>query len=114
MLSAIASNNLEDGIEVVGKASHENLDIKLFLKLIILKFRMAIILRYAPKLEKQMAGDLSEDDIEFLRVLIKSDTQGMLRSKNLAILLEAYTEIDNSFVSILPLELALIKILGEN
>lgn len=114
VLSAITSNNLEDGIEVVGKASHENLDIKLFLKLIILKFRMAIILRYAPKLEKQMAGDLSEDDIEFLRVLIKSDTRGMLRSKNLAILLEAYTEIDNSFVSILPLELALIKILGEN
>lgn len=113
VLSAIASNNLEDGIEAVGKASKENLDIKLFLKLIILKFRMAIILRYAPKLEKEMAGDLSEDDIEFLRELVKNDKEGRLRSKALATLLEAYADIDNSFISELPLELALVKILGE-
>ncbi len=114
VLMAMTRGNLEDSIEAVGQASKENLDIKLFFKLIILKFRMAIILRYAPKLEKQMSGDLSEDDVEFLRELVKSDAKGMLRSKNLAILLEAYADIDNSFISVLPLELALIKILGEN
>lgn len=112
-LKALAHQNLEDGIEIIKKASLENLDMKLFLKLIIMKFRMAIILRYAPKLEEKMKGDLSEDDLAFIRELLKEDKKGVLRSKALATLLNAYTNIDNAFVSELPLELALTEILEE-
>jgi DNA polymerase-3 subunit gamma/tau len=111
LLTAIATENLEDGIATVGKASLENLDMKLFLKLIIQKFRMAVILRYAPKLEKQMAGDLSEDDILFLKGFEKKE---MFNSATLSALLEAYQNIDRAFVPELPLELALVKILKQN
>jgi len=110
-LSALAENNLEQGIETVRQAANANLDMKLFLKLIIRKFRIAIVLRYAPKLEDAMAGDLSEEDLEFLKKLVKKDQKSMLRSGGLAILLDAYQNIDNAFVAELPLELALIKIL---
>lgn len=112
-ISAIAEKNLEQGIAVVRKASEANLDMKLYFKLIIQKFRMAIILRYAPKLKDEMAGDLGENDLEFLTVLVKNDKDGMLRSGALSILLEAYQNIDNAFIAELPLELALVKILGE-
>ena len=112
-ISAIATKNLEAGIAVVQKASAENLDMKLYLKLIVVKFRMAVVLRYAPKLKDKMAGDLSEADLEFLQATVKEDTVGMLRSSALAILLEAYQNIDNAFITELPLELALVKILGE-
>ncbi|MEK7190632.1 MAG: hypothetical protein AAB661_02605, partial [Patescibacteria group bacterium] len=112
-ISAIAEKNLEQGIAVVRKASEVNLDMKLYFKLIIQKFRMAIILRYAPKLKDEMAGDLGENDLEFLTVLVKNDKDGMLRSGALSILLEAYQNIDNAFIAELPLELALVKILGE-
>jgi hypothetical protein len=84
---------------------------KLYLKLIIQKFRVAIIMKYAPKLENEMAGDLSETDLEFLKNLIKEDKQASLHSSTLVILLDAYKNIDNAFISELPLELALIKIL---
>ncbi|KKR83582.1 MAG: polymerase III subunit gamma and tau protein [Candidatus Nomurabacteria bacterium GW2011_GWA2_40_97] len=97
----------------VQKASAENLDMKLFLKLIVSKLRLAIILRYAPKLKNEMVGDLSEADIEFLQNVVKTDKEGMLRSGALAILLEAYQNIDNAFIAELPLELALVKILGK-
>ena len=117
-ISAIASKNLEKGILAVKKAAAENLDMKLYTKLIIQKFRMAVILKYAPKLEKDlptgqagMAGDLSEEDLEFLKGLVKEDHDGLLRSKALSILLEAYSDIDKAFISELPLELALVKIL---
>ena len=102
---------MEQGIETVRQAANANLDMKLFLKLIIRKFRIAIVLRYAPKLEDAMAGDLSEEDLEFLKKLVKKDQKSMLRSGGLAILLDAYQNIDNAFVAELPLELALIKIL---
>ena len=112
-ISAIAEKNIEKGIKAVRTASEKNLDMRLYLKLIVTKFRMAIILRYAPKLKNEMVGDLSDGDIEFLQGLVKEDKDGMRRSPALSILLEAYQNIDNTFIAELPLELALVKILGK-
>ena len=112
-LSAIAKGELEQGITVVQKASALNLDMRLYFKLIITKFRIAIILRYAPKLKTEMAGDIGESDLEFLEKLVKEDTKGMFRSEALSILLAEYQNIDNAFIAELPLELALVKILGK-
>ena len=113
-ISAIALKNLEEGIVTVKEAAILNLDMKLYSKLIIEKFRMAVILKYAPKLEKEMAGNLSEENLAFLKDLIKKDKDGMLRSSTLSVLLEAYSDIDRAFISELPLELALIEILGQD
>jgi len=112
-LSAIAEKDLEKGIQTVKKASLENLDMKLYFKLIIEKMRVAIILRYAPKLKEEMTGDIGETDLEFLDTLVKSDKDGTLRSPALSILLEEYQNIDNAFIAELPLELALVKIIGK-
>ncbi len=116
-LSAIAEKDLEKGIATVKMASEANLDIKLYFKLIIQKFRMAIILRYAPKLKNEMMGDLSDEDIEFLQSLVKKDPankeEHLFTSSTLAILLEAYQNMDNAFIAELPLELALVKIIGK-
>lgn len=113
LLAAIAHKDLEEGIRTVQKASHENLDMKLYLKLVIEKLRAAVILRYAPRLEAEMAGDLSEADAAFLKSLIKEDSDGMLRSEALARLLDAYLAIDRAFVPELPLEMALVKIIAK-
>ncbi|MBI3888592.1 DNA polymerase III subunit gamma/tau [Candidatus Nomurabacteria bacterium] len=113
-ISAIAQKDLEKGILAVKTASEANLDMKLFFKLIIQKFRMAIILRYAPKLKDEMTGDLSEADLEFLQTLVKEDKEGMLRSGALSILLDAYKNMDNTFIAELPLELALVKIINKD
>lgn len=113
-LGAVSRNDLEEGIRTVQKAVSENMDIKLFLKLVILKFRMAIIIRYAPKLEGDMKGDLSLEDLDFLKSLVKDGGKdAKLNSKSLAILLDAYSNINNAFIPELPLELALVKIFEE-
>lgn len=112
-ISAIAESNIEKGIKAIEIASEGNLDMRLYLKLIITKFRMAIILRYAQKLKDEMKGDLSEADLEFLQTLVTTDKDGMIRSPALAILLEAYQNIDNAFIVELPLELALVKIISK-
>ncbi|OGI74429.1 DNA polymerase III, subunit gamma and tau [Candidatus Nomurabacteria bacterium RIFCSPHIGHO2_02_FULL_41_18] len=112
-LSAIAEKNLEKGISVVRQASMENLDMKLYLKLIIQKFRLAIILRYAPEIESEMKADVNESDLEFLKELIKIDKESMIRSPALSILLEEYQNIDDAFIAELPLELALVRILEQ-
>jgi len=113
-ISAIAEKNIQKGISSVRRASEENLDMKLFFKLIIQKFRVAIILRYAPEQKDEMAGEVSPTDLEFLLTLIKEDKEGMLRSRALSILLEAYQNMDNAFIAELPIELALVKILSKD
>lgn len=111
-ISSIAHKDLVKGIEVLKKASSDNLDMKLYLKLIIMKFRVGIIMRYSPKLEEEMAGQLSNEDLDFLRDLVKNYKENF-HSSVLIKLLDAYQSIDNAFISELPLELALIKILEE-
>jgi DNA polymerase-3 subunit gamma/tau len=112
-ISSIAEKNLEKGIGAVRTAAEANLDMKLYFKLIIQKFRMAIIMRYAPNMQEQMTEDLSESDLEFLKGLVSADKEGMLRSPALAVLLESYENMDNAFISELPLELALVKIISK-
>ncbi|HEU0085968.1 MAG TPA: DNA polymerase III subunit gamma/tau [Candidatus Paceibacterota bacterium] len=113
-LSAIATKEIEKGISAVKKATEQAMDMRLFSKLIIQKFRLAVVLRYAPKLESEMSKDISEADLVFLKGLVKDDKEGMLRSKALAVLLEAYQNIDKAFIQELPLELALIEILASD
>lgn len=108
---SIAQKDLTLGLETIHKADREGLDMKLFAKLIIQKFRMAIILKYAPKMEQEMAEDLSLDDLEFLKNA--PITKEMFNSSTLIVLLKAYENIDNAFITSLPLEVALVEILGE-
>jgi len=110
-IKAIAEKNLENGIATIRKTAEENLDMKLYFKLIIQKFRMVILFKYAPKLEKEMAGDLREEDLEFLKSLVKAEK---FNSYSLTELLKSYNDIDRAFVSELPLELALIKIISKD
>jgi DNA polymerase III subunit gamma/tau len=112
-LSAIAQNDIEKGLTTIETAKELNLDMKLYFKLIIQKFRTAIILRHAPKLKEVMALDLSDTDKDFLKKLVKEDTEGMLRSGALSILLTEYQNMDNTFIPELPLELALVKIINK-
>lgn len=108
-ISALVKRDLASGLDILKKVNQENLDVKLYLKLVIIKFRMALLLRYAPNLEKDMSGDLSESDLEYLRDLVKNHKENF-HSSVLARLLEAYQNIDNAFISVLPLEIAFIKI----
>jgi DNA polymerase-3 subunit gamma/tau len=110
---AIAEKNLEKGIETIKRASEANLDMKLYFKLIIEKFRLAIILRYAPKLAEEFSEEIGEEDIKFLGALAKeTGKKENFNSQAMAILLEMYQNMDNAFITELPLELALVKIIG--
>ena len=113
-ISSLATKDLDAGISTIRKAALENIDMKLYMKLIVEKIRASIILKYAPKLEKVMLQDLGQEDLEFIKNLVKSDKEGIFRSNTLSVLLEAYSDIDRAFIPELPLELALIKILGQD
>ena len=112
-IKVLCEKKLEDGLGVISQAGKENLDMKIFLKLVVHKFRTALILRYAPEMKNEVSHLVSESDLEFLKKLVKEHSSAV-RSQTLEVLLEAYQAGKNALIPELPLELALIKILGQD
>lgn len=111
-LMGLAKNNLEQGLRAVSKASEENIDMGLFLKLVLMKLRTALLLRYAPEMKGELSETMTEDDREFVLGILK-EKGGAINSKSLEVLLEAGETLKYASVRELPLELALVKIIGE-
>lgn len=110
-LEALASNDIEKGYSSIEQANAQNIEMNVYLKMILAKLRYALMLRYAPKTKKSIENTLSSSDIEFIENLIASKPEH-ISSSALVILLDAYQSLRNSVISSLPLELALVKILN--
>lgn len=110
-LYALATNDVEKGFLVIEKASSQNIDMGVYIKMILYKLRYALMLRYVPSTEKSIEKAINERDMAYLNNLISSKPEH-ISSSTLSILLEAYQSEKTSFISELPLELALVRILN--
>ena len=55
-LTSLVNSSTEEALDIIRKASLSNLDMNLFLKLILQKFRLTVIIRYAPSQVENMKG----------------------------------------------------------
>jgi len=112
IISSISESDLSQGLKAVSKATAENIDTKVLLKLVLEKLRAVLLLRYAPELENDLKSEYSESDFKFLKELsVKKGKK--INSKSLNRLLEAYDNTGRAYVRELPLELALMDIMKE-
>lgn len=111
-LDALAENDIEKGFLSIQKASEQNIDMIVYLKMILAKLRFALMLRYSPVIKKNIEAVISSEDLEYLTNLISSKPK-YISSSTLSFLLEAYQSQRNAFIDELPLELALVKILNK-
>ena len=112
-LDAIASNDIEAGFIAIDQASKQNIEMNVYLKMILAKLRYALMLRYAPNTKKSIEAVLSEHDMEYITKLISTKPEH-ISSSSLSILLDSYQSLRTAVISTLPLELALIKILNKD
>jgi len=113
VLSAIAERKLSDGLASIHTAVEHNVDMKVYAKLILRKLRAVLLLRYAPEMTGKIAEDFSEEDTVFLKGHA-GEKESALNSKVLEEFLGAYQRIGYSYIPQLPLELALIKLIGQD
>ncbi|MEI7689153.1 MAG: DNA polymerase III subunit gamma/tau [Candidatus Nomurabacteria bacterium] len=111
-LDSIATKDIEKGFQCIKKASEDNLDMSVYLKMILSKLRYALMLRYAPKTKKDIEGVISENDMVYIINLIASKPEH-ISSSTLSILLNTYHSLKNAVINELPLEMALVEILNE-
>lgn len=107
IVSSIADKDLPLGLETVKKAVSQNIDMSVFLKLILHTTRAVLLVRFGA--EGSVRDELSEKEFKFVTELAKRD--GAFSSATLHELLTAYERTGGAYIPQLPLELALISII---
>jgi DNA polymerase-3 subunit gamma/tau len=111
-LDSIAEKDIEKGFACIKIANDQNIEMTVYLKMILSKLRYALILRYAPQMKKSIEGVISDHDMKYITKLVLSKPEN-ISSSTLLILLDTYQSQCNAVINELPLELALVKILNE-
>lgn len=109
VISSIADKNLDTALSAVKKAVSQNIDMSVFLKLILHTVRATLLVRFGAG--HIVEGDLSESEYKFVNQYRDSN---VFTSQVLVELLTAYEKTVGAYIPQLPLELALIKIISEN
>jgi DNA polymerase III subunit gamma/tau len=110
IISGIAEKNLEKSLSAVRQAVSSNMDMSVLLKLLLQKMRAVLLLRFGSV--DMVKGDLSAEDFEFISKIAKDESVN-IGSVTIVKLLDAYTSTSRSYISSLPLELALIDIIKD-
>ena len=110
ILESVAKQNTEIGIGAIQKAREENIDMQVYLKMILRSLRFVLLLRFAPDTKQMVVDETGEDEYEKLSEFAKSAKS--INSKTLLAFLEATSRQAYASISELPIELAVIESCG--
>jgi DNA polymerase-3 subunit gamma/tau len=110
-ITAFTSKNLPATLSVIEKIEVDNLDTKLFLRLLIEKMREILLLRVKSDTEKLLKEKLSPERLSFAKSIAENKAL-FLNADVLKEFLTVAGEIERSFMPTLSLELVVIKLLS--
>jgi len=109
VITGLSTGDANDALSAVGEAVDANTDMEIFLKILLQRVRILLLLRYAPDFGKTLAEDLTDTDHDFLGSLAK-DVSSRLNSETLRKLIIAAIETSRSPIPQVPLELAIMEL----
>lgn len=107
-LSALAQRNIEGALVVMHQAIAAGAEPKVFCLLAVAKVRGVLLLRFAPKMEADLAEQFGPDDLALLKEL-SSKEGATINAALLAELLTALIEVNRAPLPHIPIELALYR-----
>ena len=113
IIESIVKKEADKALSLVSQAMENDIDMKVLTKLLMEKIRSAMLIIFAPDIREEIEKELSPDEYDFLAAIGKGEGGKMFPSI-LRELLSSYELISASPVSALPLELAIIKIIGQD
>lgn len=108
-IDAMINKNAEAGLEAVNQTMNDNIDIKIFTKLILRDVRSMILLKFAPNMKNQIKEIHGDKEFKFIEKGSIKSANGQLE-KILKILLDSYESRNRSYLPQTPLELAFLEI----
>ncbi len=110
-LASFGKGDTKNALKTLGQLEEEASDVKMFGKLLLERMRQVILLRIDASYLEKIKDSYTKEHLNFLLDLSKNSKT--INSEAVREFLHATSEIGMSFVQILPLELAVIKLLEE-
>lgn len=110
-VAALAGKDIAAALEVFHQAVLAGAEPKVFILLAVAKVRAVLLLRFAPKMEGELAGQFGEDDLALLKGFAGPEGAA-INAALLAELIGALVETPRAPLPQVPLELALYRALG--
>ncbi len=107
MVHAFASKDTARGLTALNQAYTSNVDMKLFMRLLLERIRTVMVLRHNPSHAELLLEPYGEEDKSILRGYAQ-DLKVPLNSHLMVRLIEVSAQIGKTSISVLPLEVALI------
>lgn len=110
VIDGIAQKDIEKALDAVAVATSQNIDMTVFVSLILAKVRAILLVRYSRSALSKIDDSMTASDAEFIKGLAEQKDSA-ISSQTLIKLLEAYTLIGKSYSPHVPLEIALFELL---
>lgn len=110
LISALATGERGKALEAIEKASKADIDMKLFLELVLEALRATLLIRYAPELRASLSEELGADEFSALEKFAAG--KGITHATMFAFLTAA-DRIRYAPIPALPLELAVLELFPE-
>lgn len=111
VIGSIATGELERGLGAIRKAADQNIDMNIFAKLLLERVRFILLLRFDKSSEAMIRDRVAPDVFDELKKLAGPEGK-RIDSRALLALINAFEHIGHAFIPELPLELAMVEIVG--
>ena len=108
-VEALSVGNSSRALEVLAQTSREDVDMPLFLSLLLEKIRTVLLLRHAPELRKDLQDEQGGDEYAALFALAENK-DSKISHQTLKVFLDAASRIRYAPIPALPLELAVYEL----
>ncbi len=108
-ITALDTKDASLGLTSVRSASDQNIDMSIFMKLVLHKIRAILLLKYSPDMAAMLETEFSAEDFAFLKSLAEKKDLG-ISSKIIVELLKAQEQTRFSPIAELPLELVVTNL----
>ncbi len=112
-ISSITESDLDKGLMSVNKAVENNVDMKIYAKLILHKLRAILLMRFAKDMKKAIESEFSEEDFKFISES-SENKDAKISSATISEMLTAYDQVGRAYIPQLPLEMVLVKLTADS
>ena len=106
---ALSTGSVDAALTAIRRAASENVDMKMYLSLVLEYLRSVLLVRHAPELRKEIAEEVGADEYAEIEKLAQ-DKESKLTHATLRTFLEAAARVRFAPVPALPLELAVLEL----
>ena len=109
LVAALSDGNQEAALNAIHQAAKAEVNMPLYLTLVLERMRLALLIRNAPEMRKEIQQELGAEDYAEIESLAKAE-DSKLTHRTLRVFLEAASRMRFSPIPQLPLELAVLEL----